>query len=216
MKSRELKTIYDLIVRDYKIEPSSNGKFIHSFKPSTTDTVYQFEANGTPEVIEGERYNIGFYEDKHGNRIIDTSCLSKNTEVNPMLSYLYATKLSEGKHDVNKGKNDARVTHTAQNSYYWGKKYAWREYGLVISKDAFYAYLKEIKHPTIECITENPDMSFNSNDSSIAYKEDGLADAIHSLIASAEKSTKVRFKSPLYSKQFTIRGIEAITDKKLT
>lgn len=213
MKSRDLKTIHDLIVSDYKIVPNGNGKFTHTFKPATTDTVYQFEANGTPEVAEGERYNIGFYEDEDGNKIIDTSCLSKNTEVNPMLSYLYAMKLSEGKHDVNKGKNDDRVSHTAQDGYYWGKKYAWREFGLVISKDAFFAYLKEIKHPTVECITRNPDMPF-SNDPSTAYKEEGLADAVNSLIASAVKVTKVRFKSPLYSKQFVIRGIEAITDKK--
>jgi hypothetical protein len=213
MKSRELKTIHDLIVSDYKIVPIGNGKFIHSFKPATTNTVYQFEANGTPEVTEGERYNIGFYDDEHGNKVIDTSCLSKNAEVNPMLSYLYATKLSEGKHEVNKSKNDNRVSHAVKDGYYWGKKYAWREFGLVISKDAFFAYLKEIKHPAVNCITNNSDMAF-SNEPSTAYKEDGLADAVNALISSAVKVTKVRFKSPLYSKQFVIRGIEAITDKK--
>jgi len=215
MKSRKLKTIHDLIVSDYKIEAIGNGKFNHSFKPATTNTLYQFEANGTPEVTEGERYNIGYYDDEHGNKIIDISCLSKNTEVNPMLSYLCARKLSEEKHEVNKGKNDARVSHNAQDGYYWGKKYAWREFGLVISKDAFHAYLKEIEHPKVKCITRNPDMEFsNSEEPSIAYKEDGLADAMNFLITSAVKETKVRFKSPLYSKQFVIRGIEAITDKK--
>lgn len=213
MKSRDLKTIYDLIVSDYKIIAKGDGKFIHSFKPATTNTLYQFEANGTPEVIEGERYNIGYYEDEHGSKIIDTSCLSKNTEVNPVLSYLYATKLSEGKHEINKQKNDDRVSHSATDGYYWGKKYAWREFGLAISKDAFYAYLEEIKHPQVEWITSNPAMGF-SNEPSTAYKEDGLADAIHELIASAVKATKVRYKSALYSKQFSIKGIEAITDKK--
>lgn len=214
MKSRNLKTIHDLIVSDYKIEPIGNGKFTHSFKPATTNTLYQFEANGTPEVVEGGRYNIGYYE-VQGKKIIDTSCLSKNTEVNPMLSYLYSTKLSEGKHEVNKGKNDERVSHTAQDGYYWGKKYAWREFGLVISKDAFYAYLKEINHPKVECFTGNHDMGFSNYDKpSTAYKDEGLADAVKSLVASAKKKTKVRFKSPLYSKQFVIRGIEAITDKK--
>ena len=213
MKSRYLKTIYDLIVSDYKIVAKVDGKFIHSFKPATTNTRYQFEANGTPEVIEGERYNIGYYEDTQGNKIIDTSCLSRNTEVNPMLSYLYATKLSASKHEINKGKNDDRVSHNAKDGYYWGKKYAWREFGLVISKDAFYAYLEEINHPSVACITSNPDMGF-SNEPSTAYKENGLADAVNALIASAVKTTKVRFKSPLYSKQFIIRGIEAITDKK--
>ena len=130
-----------------------------------------------------------------------------------MLSYLYSTKLAEGKHDVNKKKNDDRVRHAETDGYYWGKKYAWREFGLVISKDAFFSYLNEIKHPSVECTTSNPAMSF-SNDPSTAFKEDGLADAMHSLIKSATKATKVRFKSPLYSRQFTIRGIEAITDKK--
>jgi hypothetical protein len=213
MKSRALKTIHDLIVSDYKIEPIGNGKYIHSFKPSTTRTIYQFEANGTPEVVEGERYNIGYYVDEHGNKIIDISCLSKNTEVNPKLSYLYAKKISEGKHDVNKAKNDGRVNHTAQDGYYWGKKYAWREFGLVISKDAFFAYLKEINHPKVQCFTRNPDMVFG-NEPSTAYKEEGLADAVNELISSAVKVTKVRFKSPKYSKQFVILGIEAITDKK--
>lgn len=213
MKSRNLKTIHDLIVSEYKIVPIGNGKYLHSFKPATTNTVYQFEANGTPEVVEGERYNIGYYDDEHGNKIIDTSCLSLNTQVNPMLSYLYASKLSEGKHDSNKAKNDERVSHAAKDGYYWGKKYAWREFGLVVSKNAFFAYLKEIKHPKVKCITSNPDMGF-SNEPSTAYKEEGLADAVNALIASAKKATKVRFKSQLYSKQFVIRGIEAITDKK--
>ncbi|WP_298692171.1 hypothetical protein [uncultured Sulfuricurvum sp.] len=213
MKSRGLKTIHDLIVRDYKIEPIGDGKFLHSFKPATTETTYQFVANRIPEVVEGERYNIGYYEDDVGNKIIERSCLSKNTEVNPMLSYLYATQLSSEKHDINKAKNDERVSHTAQDGYYWGKKYAWREFGLVIPKDAFYSYLDEIIHPQVECITRNPDKPFN-NEKSIAYKEDGIADAINALIASAEKKTKVKYKSPLYSRQFTIRGIEAITDKK--
>lgn len=213
MKSRDLKTIHDLIVSDYKIEPIGNGRFIHSFKPATTKTVYKFEANGTPEVIEGERYNIGFYDDSVGNKIIDPSCLSRNTEVNPMLSYLYAKKLSEGKHEINKGKNDARVSHTAVDGYYWGKKYAWREFGLFMPKDAFYSYLKKINHPKVKCVTNNPDMPF-SNQASIAYKEEGLDDAMNALISSAKKATKVRFESPLHSKRFIIRGIEAITDKK--
>jgi hypothetical protein len=213
MKSRSLKTIHDLIVSDYSITPLGMGKFIHSFKPATTETRYQFEASGTPELVEGERYNIGFYVDDAGNKIIDTSCLSKNTEINPMINYWYANELARSRHDINKGKNDARVQHTAKDGYYWGKKYAWREFGLVISKDAFYAYLKEISHPRVDCITNNPDMGF-MNEPSTAYKEDGLAGAINALIASAEKKTKVRYKSPLYSKQFAIKGIEAITDKK--
>lgn len=213
MKSRDLKTICDLIVSDYKIEPIGKGKYLHSFKPLTTQTIYQFEANRTPEVAEGERYNIGFYEDDLGNKIIDLSCLSPNSDINPKLSYLYATNFAKGKHKVNASKNDSRVNHNAKDGYYWGKKYAWREYGLFISKDAFYSYLKEIKHPSVECVTNDPSKPY-SNTTSIAYKEEGLADAMYSLILTAEKANKIRFKSKLYSKQFTIRGIEAITDKK--
>ncbi|MFH0709378.1 MAG: hypothetical protein V2A75_04140 [Pseudomonadota bacterium] len=213
MKSRELKTIHDLIVRDYKIEPIGGGKFHHSFKPATTETIYQFVANGIPEVTEGERYNIGYYEDEVGNKIIEPSCLSKNSEVNPTLSYHYSLQLAKEKHDVNKAKNDERVIHAAHDGYYWGKKYAWREFGLIIPKDAFYSYLDEINHSKVECVTQNPDISFN-NEKSIAYKEEGLINAIKDLIDSAEKVTKVHYKSPLYSRKFTIRGLDAITDKK--
>lgn len=213
MKSRKLKTIHDLIISNYEIHAVGDGKFIHSFKPATTNTRYQFEASGTPEVIEGERYNIGYHEDDNGNKIVDISCLSRSDEINPRLSYLYAMELSKKRGIVNKYKNNDRVNPTVQDGYYWGKKYAWREFGLVISKDAFHSYLQEINHPKIQCIISNPDMSF-SNESSIAYREAGLEDAIRELIESAEKVTKVHFKSRLYSKRFIIKGIEAITDKK--
>jgi hypothetical protein len=213
MKSRDLKTIYDVIVTEYALTHISGGRFLHTFKPKTTDTVYQFEANGTPEIEEGSRYNIGFREDEEGRKIVDLSCISKSDSVNPMLSYLYSKKFSKDRHAVNKEKNDVRVTHTATDGYYWGKKYAWREFGLVISKDAFYAYLEQIAHPKVSCITANPDMIF-STDPSIAYKEDGLDDAMELLIMTAVKQSKALYKSPHYSKKFSIRGIEAITDKK--
>jgi len=45
MKSRELKTIYDLIASNYQITEIDDGKFLHSFTPMTTDTKYQFIAN---------------------------------------------------------------------------------------------------------------------------------------------------------------------------
>ncbi|WP_110457297.1 hypothetical protein [Shewanella algidipiscicola] len=214
MKSRELKTIHDVIVSDYTIEDMGDGKFLHHFKPKTTNTRYQFIANGTPEVEEGERYNIGYYNDADGNNIIELSCMSKNNEVNPMLSYLYSKQYSKERHVSNKAKNDQRVSHTATDGYYWGKKYAWREFGLAIAQDAFHAYLKDIKHPQVDCTTTNPDLPYTTNDASIAYKEEGLATAIEALIASAVKVTKVHYESPLYSKRFTIRGISAVTDKK--
>lgn len=214
LKSRELKTIFDLIVTKYQILAIGNGKFEHSFTPSTTNTVYKFIANGTPELVEGERYNIGFFEDAAGNKIVDPSCLSINSEVDKNISFQYASLLSKEKHNSNKLKNDQRVNHTAQDGYYWGKKYAWREYGLFISKDVFYRYLEEINHPMTECLTINPDLPFNGNEASIAYKDDGLMDAVKKLVESAERVSKVYFKSPLYSKKFAIRGIQAITDKK--
>lgn len=213
MKSRKLKTIHDLIISNYEIHAIGDGQFVHSFEPATTKTRYQFEASGTPEVIEGERYNIGYYEDNNGNKVVDISCLSRSDEINPTLSYLYAMELSKRRGIVNKCKNNDRVNPTVLDGYYWGKKYAWREFGLVISKNAFHSYLQEINHPKIQCTIANPDMSF-SNELSIAYSEAGLEDAIRKLIETAEKVTKVRFKSPLYSKQFIIKGIEAITDKK--
>lgn len=214
MKSRELKTIFDLIVSNYTISPVGSGKFEHSFTPSTTTTVYKFIANGTPELIEGERYNIGYVENVTGEKIVDPSCLSKNSEVDKNISFQYASLLSKEKHNSNKLKNDQRVNYTVQDGYYWGKKYAWREFGLFISKDVFYKYLEEINHPKTECLTINPDMPYGVNEASIAYREDGLMEAMKELVDSAERVSKVYFKSPLYSRKFAIRGIQAITDKK--
>jgi hypothetical protein len=214
MKSRELNTIHYLIVSNYKIEPIGNGKFLHSFTPATTETVYKFIANGTPEIEEGQRYNIGYFIDENGDKIIELSALSKNTEVNPTISLLFSKELSKENHNINKGKNDTRVNHHATDGYYWGKKYAWREYGLCIPKDVFYSYLEEIKHPFVECETINPDLQIKSNDKSIAYRDEGLSHAIDSLILSAKKVTARYYKSDLFSRRFTIRGIAAITDKK--
>lgn len=214
MKSRDLKTIHDLIVTDYAIQAIGDGKFSHTFRPKTTNTTYIFIANGTAELEEGARYNIGYYVNEKDQNIVDISCLSKNDEINPRISYLYANQLSREKHKINKEKNDARVKYTASNDYYWGKKYAWREFGLFLAKDAFYSYLAEISHPVVDCITSNPDLPYSNNDSSMAYKEEGLEDAMLQLITSAKRVTKVRFESPLYSKRFTIKGISAITDKK--
>ncbi len=214
MKSRDLKTIYDLIVTNYRITPIGDGKFLHEFNPKTTDTTYSFIANGIPELIEGERYNIGFKEMESGEKIVDISCISKTSEVNKNISYLYARQMSKEKHQVNKIKNDDRVKHKAKDGYYWGKKYAWREFGLFMSQDAFHQYLDEVGHARIDCITMNPDMPYGAGDASFAYKEEGLEEVIKSLVDSSLKVTKVLFKSPLYSKRFSFKGINAITDKK--
>lgn len=213
MKSAELHTIYDVIVTDYRITPLPNGRAHHCFHPATTNTLYEFEANNTPVVVEGERYNIGFTVTAAGKNLIDQSALSPSSKVNPTLSYLFAQKLAEEKFQEEKAKNDTRVIHNATDGeYYWGKKYAWRMFGACIARDAFDSYLDEIGHPSTPCITRDPAKPY-SNDQSVAYAETGLADAIENLISSAVKVGR-HYKSPLYSRQFTIKGINAITFKK--
>ena len=213
MKSRDLHTIHDLIASNYTISPLPNGKFLHKFTPKTTNTVYEFEANSASVIEAGERYNIGFIVDKNGKNIIELSALSKTAEVNQFFSYAFAQQIARENRPTEKAKNDQRVTHKAKDGYYWGKKYAWRMFGTVISKEAFYTYLEEIKHPSVPCITSNPDMGFQ-NEQSTAYKEKGLEEAVRNLISSASKVSPAYFKSPLYSRKLSIRGVKAITDKK--
>ncbi|WP_346396676.1 hypothetical protein [Pseudomonas syringae] len=214
MKSRNLYTIHDLIVTNYSIVPLSSGKYLHQFTPSTTDTVYQFETNnGNAELEEGERYNIGFTTDAAGRKVIEPSSMGKADTVNKFLSYSAAKHFSLDKLVENKGKNDDRVRHRATDGYYWGRKYAWRRFGLVISKNAFYNYLEEIAHPNVPCRTINEDIGVHSNEESIAFKEEGLKDAMDRLIETAERVGRY-FKSPRYTKKFQIRPIPAISDKK--
>lgn len=213
MKSRELFTIHDLIASNYTITKLASGKYLHQFTPATTTTIYEFEANATPVVTEGERYNIGYTVDAAGRNIIDLSVLSPTSQVNPMLSFLAAQHIAGGNRVIEKAKNDQRVSHSATDGYYWGKKYAWRMFGTVIAKGAFFEYLNEIGHPSVPCLTRDPDQPY-SNDKSTAYAEHGLEDAMRNLIASAVKTSAAYFKSPLYSKKFTIKGINALTDKK--
>jgi hypothetical protein len=212
MKSRELKTTYNLIATDYKIEPIVGGRFRHSFHPKTTDKIYEFEANGSPEIEEGQRYNIG-YRVSDGRNIIEPSSLSKSDEVNPTLSYLYSREISQSKSVINKQKNDDRVACDKSDGYYWGPKYAWREYGLAIPQSAFRAYLDEIGHPKSSCVITNPDDLAHATNTE-AYADAGLEEAVSALIESATKKTKVQYTSPLYSKRFAIKGIAAMTDKK--
>jgi hypothetical protein len=213
MKSRDLHTIHDVIVTGYTITPLANGKFLHQFTPATTSTVYEFEANSAPVLKDGDRYNIGFRIQPDGRRVIDTSALGKGNAVNALLSYLAAKSLSNDTLDENRAKNDQRVSHQATDGYYWGKKYAWRRYGLVMSKDAFYQYLDEIGHPSVPCFTSNPDLPYGVPDQSKAYKDEGLEKAMDDLIESAVPDGRY-FKSPLYSRKFQIRPINAITDKR--
>lgn len=213
MKSRDLFTIHDLIASNYKISQLPGGKFLHSFTPKTTNTLYEFEANSTPVIEEGQRYNIGFSIDQNGRNVIELSALSKTAEVNPFFSYAFAQQIARENKPVEKAKNDQRVTHEATDGYYWGKKYAWRMFGTVISKDAFFSYLEEINHPSVPCVTNNPDLPYKSEPST-AYKEEGLEDAMRNLISSAQKVSPAYHKSPLYSRKLSIKGVKAITDKK--
>ncbi|YCH22944.1 hypothetical protein M1D96_05395 [Pseudomonas sp. D1-3] len=214
MKSRNLYTIHDVIISNYAITALPSGKFLHRFTPLTTDTLYEFETNSSnAELVEGHRYNIGFITDATGRKIIEPSSLGRADSVNKLLSYSAAKHFSMDKLAENKGKNDDRVRHRATDGYYWGRKYAWRRFGLVISKNAFYQYLEEIAHPFVPCRTINDDVGIHSNEESIAFKEEGLEDAMNRLIETAVPSGRY-FKSPRYSKKFQIRPINAITDKK--
>ncbi len=214
MKSRNLYTIHDLIVRDYTVTALPGGKFLHQFKPATTETLYQFETNSSAiELVDGDRYNIGYIQDAGGRRIIEPSSLGKADTVNKYLSYSAAKQFSLDKLAENQGKNDERVKHKASDGYYWGRKYAWRRYGLVIAKDAFFNYLEEIAHPFVACKTISDDIGVYSNQDSIAYKDEGLEEAMDQLIETAVRVGRF-FKSPRYTKKFQIRPINAITDKK--
>jgi hypothetical protein len=213
MKSRELLTIHDLIASNYTITKLASGSYRHQFTPATTATIYEFEANSTPALIVGERYNIGYTVDSAGRNIVDLSTLSPTSQINPILSFMAAQHIAEGNRVTEKAKNDDRVRHSAKDDYYWGKKYAWRMFGTVIPQSAFHQYLDEIGHPSVPCITRDPDLPYG-NDESIAYAEQGLEDAIKNLITSATKASPAYFKSPLYSKKFSIKGINALTDKK--
>lgn len=213
MKSRSLHTVHDVVVSNYAVTQLPSGKYRHRFTPATTDTLYEFEASDAPALTEGARYNVGYYVDEQGRNIVDTSTLLLVSEVNPKLSLAAARNNSQAIYADERKKNDERVTHRGSAGYYWGKKQAWRVFGLVIPKSAFYAYLDEIGHPTVECVVYDPG-SGHGHTKSIAYLENGLERAVEDLISTAVPAAKGYYKSPRYSKQFSIYGPEAMTDKK--
>lgn len=214
MKSRNLHTIHDLIVSNYQVTPLLGGKFLHQFNPQSSDRVYQFEGNSAPVLVNGDRYNVGYTLKDDGRCIVDVSALGKVDTVNKTLSYLAAKQQASDTLEENMAKNDQRVTHDATDGgYYWGKKYAWRRYGLVIAKDAFYSYLEHIEHPSVPCFTSNPDLPYATNDRSTAYLDHGLEEAMDNLIETAVKDGRY-YKSPLYPRKFQIQPINSIKDKK--
>lgn len=207
MKSRELFTTPVLIVTNYTVVPHIGGKFLHSFTPETTSTVYQFIANQEPILEQGQRYNIG-YNVEDGRNWVDVSATAKADDVDQYKSYYVSRLLGEELRAVETQKSDERVVHNATDGHYLGKKYAWRIYGMAIARDTFEAYLEDISHPSVPCLTEDSP--------SIAYKEAGLEDAINGLIQSSTRVGGNRFSSPLLpsKKWFQIKGLSAITDKK--
>jgi hypothetical protein len=207
MKSRELLTTPVLIVTNYQIVSNPGGKFLHSFTPENTNTVYQFIANQEPTLEEGQRYNIGFTVDG-GVNWVDISATAKADDVDQHKSHYVARLLGEEKRAVETQKSDERVQHNATDGHYLGKKYAWRIYGMAVARDTFDAYLAGINHPSVPCFTEGS--------ASKAYKEEGLAAAMDALIQTATRVSGNRFQSPLLpsKKWFQIKGIAAITDKK--
>ncbi|WP_404486403.1 hypothetical protein ABWL43_01515 [Pseudomonas sp. HT11] len=207
MKSRELHTTPTLIITNYRIVPHPDGKYLHSFTPENTNTVYQFIANHEPVLEEGQRYNIGFTVEDNANWV-DISATAKADDVDQFKSHYVARLLGEEKRSVETQKSRDRVQHNATDGHYLGKKYAWRIYGMAVARDTFNDYLEETKHPSTPCLTEGS--------KSTAYKEDGLAAAMDLLIQTATRVSGNRFRSPLLpsKKWFQIKGISAITDKK--
>lgn len=207
MKSRDLLTTPVLIVTNYTIVPDKSGKFLHSFTPESTQTLYQFIANREPLLEEGERYNIG-YSVESGLNLVDISATAKAEDVDPLKSHYVACVLGEQQRHIETQKSDERVQHDATDAHYLGKKYAWRIYGMAIARENFEAYLNDIKHPSVPCFTDGSP--------STAYKQEGLAEAMEALIKSATRLNGNRFSSPLLpsKKWFQIKGISAITDKK--
>ena len=207
MKSRELLTTPVLIVTNYTVIQHPGGKFLHTFTPENTNTVYQFIANQEPILEAGQRYNIGFTVE-NGVNWVDVSATAKADDVDKNKSHYVARLLGEEQRAVETQKSDQRVQHNATDGPYLGKKYAWRIYGMAVARDTFDAYLADIKHPSVPCVTEGSP--------STAYKEHGLAAAMDALIQSATRISGNRFDSPLLPSKtwFQIKGISAITDKK--
>lgn len=207
MKSRELLTTPVLIVTNYRITPHASGKFLHTFKPETTDTVYQFVANQEPLLEAGHQYNIGYIVED-GINWVDTSATAKATDVDPDKSHYVARMLGEQIRSVETQKSRQRVVHEPAEGFYLGKKYAWRIYGMAVGRDTFDDYLEEIHHPSVPCYTEGTP--------SIAYREEGLAEAMDALIRSVRRKSGNRFESPLLPSKswFNVKGLSAITDKK--
>lgn len=209
MKSRELHTTPVLIVSNYKVAALPEGKYLHTFTPENTSTIYQFIANKEPILEVGGRYNIGYRSDS-GINWVDISAIARADDVDPIVSHYWARKLGEELRAVETKKSNERVVHSAIDGFYLGKKYAWRIYGMAVTNDVFYSFLEFINHPKVPCFTEGS--------ASTAYKDEGIGVAVDEFFRSCVKvgTTGNRFKSQLLPHQrwFRVKGLNALTDKK--
>lgn len=209
MKSRELKTVPLLVVADYKIIKQSSGKYLHSFHPASTDTLYQFEGAEGPILKNGRRYNISYFENGEKNWV-DVSSIADAADVDPQESFLVSRTFGEKLREVETSKSRTRVTVKGGDpgNAYLGKKYAWRIYGMALARDTFDDLLAVIGHPTVACMTDGAP--------SIAYAESGIHDAMKRLFDSLIPKGGNRFSSPILPKRawFQVKGVTAITDKK--
>ena len=207
MRSRNLHTKSAIIVTNYTIAQQTSGQYLHTFTPGSTDTLYHFLDGKSPRLEEGHVYNFG-HEVFNGEYWIDISSIAKADEVNPSASHRFARQVGEKNRAAETRKSDDRITHSATDGKYLGKKYAWRIYGLAFPKDVFYAYLEVINHPSTACVT--------NGSPSVAYKDKGIDIAMDTLVRSCINIRNNRFKSNLLLNKawFSVNGIEAITDKK--
>lgn len=206
MKSRDLHTTAVVIVTDYEVHPGPGGKFIHSFHPESTSTEYYFIANRERILEEGQCYNFA-YVVEGAKKKVDVSSIAKAADVDPQESYREARVHGEKRRSIEEAKSNSRVVHNKQGKYL-GKKYAWRIYGMSIPNSAFYKYIESCGHATTPCTTDGSP--------SVAYLEAGLEKRMKDLIDSAVRVRGNRFRSPLLpgQKSFTIKGVDAVTDKK--
>jgi hypothetical protein len=207
MRSRELKTVPEVLPANYTFKPLPSGEILHRFTPQSTATVYQFIGPNEPLLEEGHAYNIG-YSTVNGINWVDKPAITRADEVNQHLSHRAARERGERNRAEETRKSNQRVRHSATDGRYLGRKYAWRIYGLAVPKRVFYAFMDSYGHPYVECVTNGTQ--------SVAYKDAGLADAMDAFISSCVRVSGNRFTSPLLRdrKYFTVNGITAITDKK--
>lgn len=105
---------------------------------------------------------------------------------------------------MERAKNDRRVTHEVGTGYYWGRKYAWRVFGMMMKKHQFAQFLAEIGHPTIPCLVRDSRPNQTRLNPSIAYLEDGLRETVERLVRSSSRVSHWEYRSPHFSMPFSL------------